>query len=129
MEYKAKKDLEVVSFPLQSAVTTVLKKGRKRIEGGWRQHSFSAFHADGSTSFCALGAIDYRNVIAQRTGGQDALHLLALAADVFSFGRTYDAANAGAVSNWNDNPSRTKEEVLQVFDRAIVKSMEADNAV
>jgi len=35
----------------------------------------------------------------------------------------------GPCACWNDAPHRTKEEVLQVFDSAIVKSMEGDNAV
>ena len=125
MEYKAKKDLDVISFPLESAVTMVLKKGRDRIEQGWMKHRYH-YYGD----FCTLGAIDYMSAGGLvDIGGPSYLagELLATTAGLKHY-RNVDNW-IGPIAIWNDTPSRTKEEVLQVFDRAIVKSMECDNAV
>jgi len=125
MEYKAKKDLEVVPFPLESAVTKVLKKGRSRIEQGWGQRKL----LDKYGNYCIVGAIDYIDDLGYAPDGRPshaAGMLLALAADLnLSLGKGL----VGPLASWNDTPSRKKEEVLQVFDRAIVKSMEGDNAI
>jgi len=101
-------------------VTLVLKKGRERIETAWIKQRYQL------GGFCTLGAIDYIDVCRPRIGPSfEAGKLLALSAGLL----TGQKDLTGVIGSWNDIPCRTKEEVLQVFDRAIVKSMEGDYAI
>ena len=86
---------------------------RAKVDAGWTQGVFArdangsdlliAQNFEGAVCFCASGA------------------LKAIGAD--TFGPAYKALSAAVghyfISNWNDEPKRTKEEVLAGFDKAI----------
>lgn len=92
--------------------------------GGWIQRNFS----DGNGAHCALGAIN------QVTIGEpsyfsvdpsDPRSMVVNGAKRFLASGTYTGCEvpgcACSVGNWNDHPSRTKEDVLAAFDRAVLK--------
>ena len=85
-------------------IRDVLIEARALIEKGWCQ--FRSFTIDGIiTSFCSSGAI--------RFAGERFLNSLV-------FERFRLANNMSSViPDWNDHPSRTKQEVLDAFDKAI----------
>ena len=97
--------------------TEILKEARRLIaEKGWTQGSF-ARHSNGdpigplgdnAACYCALGAI-------RKTGnGPEQVFAVFALADVVG----------DYVSDWNDDPARTKEEVLAAFDEAIRRAEE-----
>lgn len=84
-----------------------LQDGRKRIETvGWCQGSYKRYNplTGQAVSFCMVGSIFESRLSLVASDG--AISLLSLAVD-------------GPVAAWNDEPSRTKEEVLAAFDVAI----------
>lgn len=92
--------------------TEILKEARRLIaEKGWTQGVY-ARHANGNlidpmegnaACFCSLGAI-------WKVGGilEHAFAVIAL-----------EGVIGISLAEWNDDPSRTKEEVLAAFDEAI----------
>jgi hypothetical protein len=89
-----------------------LKAGRDRIEQGWSQSA--AFRSsdgavtyipDEAVAWCAYGAICIGHV--------GTPHNLAHRTLVNVIGE------GGGLSIWNDDPSRTKEDVLAAYDKAI----------
>jgi hypothetical protein len=87
-------------------VTKLLIEGRERIEQGWCQGRFEA-----KGSFCMLGAIryDHQTTKWRRAARKRLARALGLGQE----------ADGNHIPNWNDAPGRTKDEVLQAFDRAI----------
>ncbi len=87
------------------AVTQRLIRGRERIANGWCQASYGA---DGR--YCMHGAIGGDFQLGEYEAARERL-AAALPPE----------AQGGAVPAmvWNDEPGRTVEEVLAVFDRAI----------
>jgi hypothetical protein len=81
-----------------SPVTRALIAGRERIERGWCQNAGRL-----GDSVCAGVAIG----------------------DVVALGVFREAIGHHDISFWNDSPKRTKEDVLNTFDRAIALSMNA----
>lgn len=82
----------------------VLKRAKERLETrGWVQGNFET-----ARGCCAVGAI-----IAETLHNNDAFYAAENALD--------EALGMYAVliTEWNDDPSRTKEEVLSLFDKAI----------
>lgn len=99
-----------------------LIKARAKIEAGWCQGAFARdkdqHPADAlsveAVSFCVIGA-----VLACTDDHIRALHLLlrVLNAD----------GSAGCLSTFNDAPSRTKDEVLALFDKTIARMEGAES--
>jgi hypothetical protein len=81
-----------------SATTQALIRGRRRIEAGWCQGVMRTRKA-----VCAVGAV---------SSDDKALRMLHRA-----FGRQ------GGLPDWNDEPTRTKDDVLSLYDRAIALSL------
>lgn len=92
----------------ESAVTRLLREGRAAVERGWCQRTYRSEKGE----VCALGALGFKNgmlatesqVLAQR----------ALRVGIFS--------SEPYIHHWNDRPERTKQDVLDAYDRAIVIS-------
>jgi hypothetical protein len=80
-----------------SPVTQALIAGRRRIETGWCQGAMRT--RDG---VCAVGAVSFN---------EDALRIL------------QRALGRDGVPSWNDTPTRTKHDVLALYDRAIALSL------
>jgi hypothetical protein len=86
-----------------------LQTARGRIERGWCQRSIQTLHGE----VCLLGALGYTE-----SGGQPmTLAALAVARQISPEG--YKWMTCGWVARWNDDLSRTKEQVLAVLDGAI----------
>lgn len=98
---------------MDTSTIDLLRKARALIEQGWSQ-GCGAKDANGfpvstssqeATSYCAIGALE--------------------AAGDLSFGhwRALEALRAGlpeaSITGWNDARDRTKEEVLDLYDRVI----------
>lgn len=94
-----------------------LIKARALIKKGWTQKyyakdkdgnhleiPFDGGEPEGATCYCTLGAIFAAAGWGYR--GQDCKILIRKIID-------------GSITEWNDHPSRTKAEVLSLFDRAI----------
>ncbi len=86
----------------------VLVLARKLIaEVGWCKHTKREREIDGNKiiAYCPMGAMEYSRV------------------DNQSFWRAHDifkkCIGADVISEWNDAPTRTKEDVIQAFDEAI----------
>jgi hypothetical protein len=104
----------------QSKAAGVLIEARNLVEEGWCRRSFMRRDDQGNVRYCIVGAID----AACRDGLDDELSYLR----AHAVNRMVEAAgtrNRGEVgiSIWNDSWRRTKEEVLQAFDRAIEKEL------
>lgn len=68
------------------------------------------YHIEGAACYCTLGALNMVETAADglRAGATD------LVIEVIG--------NDWIVSDWNDTPGRTKDEVLETFDRAIERT-------
>ncbi len=96
------------------SVLDVLVDARGLVQAGWTQGAYARNAAGKCTipsdsdavSFCALGAL------AKLVSRESWLFTPARKALESALGTT-------AVSEWNDEPGRTREEVLAVFDGAI----------
>lgn len=118
--------------PSSEDLILTLKDARTKIENGWTQGSYHKFLANSSEAFCAVGALRFTSYSQYETESDliyangvynQAVHLLAqeLPAVWKRLGRELDnpAPNHHAVVLFNDDKGRTKEEVLDLFDRAI----------
>lgn len=90
----------------------ILTAARKLIEDGWTQGHHHQVTEDGTHRYCATGAVHEAAYWTQCDGvGKTlALQLMALLTPCDAKAR---------ISAWNDDPSRTKEEVLGLFDTTI----------
>lgn len=98
---------------------TKFKEAKDLIEGGWIQGK----KTDNQGSFCLLGAID-------RVSGADYGWMQEIAAfnirlmdslwANMTLNRTFGTCFDNIITSWNDDKSRTKEEVLRVLDIAII---------
>jgi hypothetical protein len=95
----------------------ILIAARGKIETSWTQHA-AAKNADGdrvaassaeACSFCSAGALDSVCISLSEHYSQY----------VQAFSHLRQAAGAASVIEWNDDPKRTKAEVLAAFDKAI----------
>lgn len=111
----------------------ILTAARAKIVQGWCQNNLAqdcngkdinALNPN-AVSWCAVGALSHAagcwsvaaktNPDFSQTGWQALCQFSAA-----NFLSSYDPDDIGwAVSKWNDNPARTKDDVLNAFDRAI----------
>ena len=100
----------------------LLRRARDRVANGWTQH-YAARDVDNvpcgakddrAASFCAFGALWADGDVA---GGL---------ASVAAYTRltnelqpAFDKRHNGDLAKWNDDPERTKDEVLAAFDAAL----------
>jgi hypothetical protein len=90
------------------AVTQHLIAGRRNIEAGWVQNFTRT-----RNGVCVIGALgNYYNRAVDL--------LLAAVAQVDP-----EAFRTRNITAFNDRPGRTKQEVLEAFDRAVILSLEA----
>jgi hypothetical protein len=80
-----------------SPTTQALIAGRRRIEVGWCQGAMRT-----REGVCAVGAVSFH---------VDALRVL------------QTALGRDGIPGWNDIPTRTKDDVLALYDRAIALSL------
>lgn len=120
------------------SVINALKKARQAIEKGWAQGA-EARNANGletsvdsreACNFCSLGAIGKSTLHLRGPVGQDATNELAV--DVKSWSQKYGKDYyldwpATTITDWNDDPSRKKSQVIAMFDRTIAR-LEEENA-
>lgn len=98
----------------------VLMEGKKLIERGWCQGALARnegglrvpIYDSRVTSVCSVGALVAGS--AEHGDVCEAEDLLRVAAGVYH----------SDVPTWNDDPQRTKEEVIQAFDDAIALGLE-----
>lgn len=89
---------------IENPTLYVLQEARKTIaEKGWIQ---GKFHGDNG-EFCLSGAINR------------VLPMDIDLSDIHYEQRIHDVIGTRNFVRWNDNPSRTKEEVLEMLDKAI----------
>ena len=93
-----------------SPVACALMRGRSRIERGWCQGKMAS-----PTGVCAIGALSGAVVYGHEA--ERAVKILNLAIGEGSSQSWHD------VIRWNDAPGRTKEEVLDLYDRAIALAL------
>lgn len=97
----------------------ILKKARELIRKGWAQETFSLYRGTDMVCYCALGAIG------PAAGGHpgdgvfvsDGTAAVAVTALCAALGAS--TAPLSAVTSWNDDPKRTQEDVIGLYDRAI----------
>lgn len=98
-----------------NSVVDVLILARSYIEKGWCQNIWArdskgkaCMHYDPrAVSWCIVGSVG----LAER--------LLEISTNANHYELLRKTAETAALSPWNDDGSRTKEEVLEVFDKAI----------
>lgn len=83
----------------------ILKKAKKLVAQGWTKGDAHRF-GFGRCAYCSIGAIQAVGGIAWE--GERARRYLGT------------VVNKPYVSDWNDRPERTHEQVLAAFDKAIV---------
>jgi hypothetical protein len=90
-----------------------LTEARGLIKEGWCQGSFRKI-TDNGVEYCALGAMGY-------VGTEHHVDLIPSARRVFAqlLPEQYFEDTWPMVARWNDEPGRTQEEVLGMFDKAI----------
>jgi hypothetical protein len=94
-------------YQVLSPVTQMLIDGRQRVEDGWSQRVMRRRGA-----VCMVGSLtitDYEDYCSAEQSMLEAIHAL---------GYAYSSVVA-----FNDDPRRTKEQVLEVYDTAIALSM------
>lgn len=112
------------------SVLTALIEARRLINNGWTRTTFARdagghmcdWGADWATSFCSIGAI-YRATDWRSTHNTEVCMRVfeALAENMFpGYGEP-----SGQVVLYNDARGRTKEEILEAFDKTIAAQMKA----
>ena len=96
------------------SVAATLAEARKLIAQGWTQGKYKRV-VNGVECWCISGAIDKAAPDYKSNG-------LAFAA-LFHALRAYDFYLSAStnITEWNDTPGRTQEDVLALIDRAIAK--------
>lgn len=103
--------------------STVLKRALGKIKKGWNRGAEARNNlgdivpvsSSSAVSFCSIGAIGA--VAHNYYLKDDCFRILAKKLDNISVPPGYDAV--GKIVKWNDDPKRTKEEVIKVFEEAI----------
>lgn len=91
------------NFLYQNAVTQLLIEGRARVEQGWCRHAYQKRTGE----VCMAGALGVRNALSVNVLQYDAIQRLRV------------AINGRDIEEFNDARGRTKEDILEVYDRAI----------
>ncbi|MGQ7794500.1 DUF6197 family protein [Faunimonas sp. B44] len=90
----------------------IAERALEIIKKGWHQGSY--FNHDESC-FCALGAINRACEEVQGVGFFSAMNQ----PETETVARRLDGIVGGFVPNWNDDPDRTKEEVVTAFEKLV----------
>lgn len=106
----------MIDAPMAMTKLELLIKAREKIRQGWTQN-VSARNSDNypvnvdaleAVAWCALGAIwAVRGTYETQDDAERELC------------KTIDREYAYSIAEWNDKPGRTKEEVLDLYDRTI----------
>jgi hypothetical protein len=104
-------------LPKESNARFLLKKGRKLIEKGWCQYTAREERKDGTTAYCASGALV---AAAQKSLpwsiGPHTIEQAFRLLENETF--RYDNKCIGLIA-YNDKPGRSQGEVLSVYDAAL----------
>ena len=100
------------------SVAQVLTEARKLIAQGWTQGEYKRV-VDGVECYCLSGAIHQAAPYDNPRGLEFAALFLSLRADDFYL------SSSSNLTEWNDAPDRTQEDVLALIDRAIAKEATA----
>jgi len=100
------------------SVAQVLTEARKLIAQGWTQGEYKRV-VDGVECYCLSGAIHQAAPYDNPRGLEFAALFLSLRADDFYL------SSSSNLTEWNDAPDRTQEDVLDLIDRAIAKEARA----
>jgi len=100
------------------SVAQVLTEARKLIAQGWTQGEYKRV-VNGVECWCILGAMGQAASDYKPNGLAFAALFHALRADDFYL------SSSSNLTEWNDAPGRTQEEVLALIDRAIAKEAKA----
>jgi hypothetical protein len=101
------------------SVLEVLEQARKLlVEVGWTQHAFARnsrghiLESNDPTAvcYCALGAVFYISPSGSPLAGA-------------AYKRLNAVIDGRDIVRWNDSPERKKEDVLEVYDKAIAQEM------
>lgn len=109
-----------------------LKAARTAVEAGWCQNLFIHHRPDGGTDYCILGALDTktsRAIVGEMTKKVYHSHELDGPIGVLReviFGdtggpRELDIDEKNDIASWNNSPARTKQDILDALDAAIVR--------
>jgi hypothetical protein len=112
------------------SVAATLAEARKLIAQGWTQGAFYD-DEDGRGCYCLAGAVGAANAGPVRLAkGRVKVIFYSRIESIQSLsdclggkGRGHDAV--GLVTEWNDTPGRTQEDVLALIDQAIAKEAKA----
>lgn len=116
------------------SVLTALIEARRLINNGWARTSF-ARNANGhmcdwgskeAEQFCSVGAIYRATDWGNTCNSSVCLEVFkALDQHMMPDGRSYPSGHVHVVLSYNDARGRTKEEVLEAFDKTIAAQMKA----
>jgi hypothetical protein len=112
----------------KAEVKARLKKARELLAEGWVQGASRVNHMDGTKSYCMLGAIDAACGVYETTSATEYVYVLAMATAVSEPIRKLldSASSVRNIVMFNDNPTRTQEEVLEILDKAIQEIPDED---
>lgn len=101
----------------------ILQEARKKLEAGWCQGRSLRVKGNDQVEYCLSGAIYYSlpSTLLLSIDAQHRLLLVVLGLLV----RANPELETYYFPTWNDDPQRTKEQVLQVVDRAIAYAKES----
>ena len=100
------------------SVAATLAEARKLIAQGWTQGKNKRV-VNGVECYCISGAIHQAAPYDEPKGLEFAALFLSLRADDFYL------SSSTNLTEWNDTPGRTQEDVLALIDRAIAKEAKA----
>ena len=107
----------------QQKVYEILKDARDLLAKGWVQGVIWATDVDGTECYCATGAIREASLVAKHYYHRRKHYIKAIARVLgteikWSEGQDW-TDKIFELQSWNDDPERTKGEVLKAFDEAI----------
>lgn len=102
----------VCTFKKNSAVAECLIEAKSLVEKGWNKHYWTFIEGNG-LHYCAVGAI----YAAAKRSFSVVLEQFVKANNLIA--SEGPLSNEMCVTQWNDRPERTKEQVLKAFEKAI----------
>ena len=104
---------------VDTPVSLVLRQAREMVERGWLQGGGVSFSVSGAPHFCAGVAIHYANL-----GGVHWRNVHVTSSEpLMVFAQVIGGSTPQDIYAWNDDPARTKDQVLAAFDVAIDRAM------
>lgn len=103
-------------------LTELLISARGYVERGWTQDVGARNALGAECDPCDARAASWCTAGAVYAAGGGVTSLVFLARELMGLGMM--EVERDSLSNWNDDPARTKAEVLALFDRAIERSKE-----